>query len=58
MAHATETGGEFRAAAKIVINATGAFGDRLRLIAEPDAAPMIAPSQGIHLVFDGAFLAG
>lgn len=53
-----ETGSEFRAAAKIVINATGAFSDRLRLIAEPDAAPMIAPSQGIHLVFDGAFLAG
>ena len=44
--------------AKVVINATGAFSDRLRRIAEPDAAPMIAPSQGIHLVFDGAFLAG
>jgi glycerol-3-phosphate dehydrogenase len=41
-----------------VINATGAFSDRLRLIAEPDEVPMIAPSQGIHLVFDGAFLAG
>lgn len=53
-----ETGREFHAAAKVVINATGAFSDRLRLIAEPEAAPMIAPSQGIHLVFDSAFLAG
>lgn len=53
-----ESGSEFRAVAKVVINATGAFGDRLRLIAEPDAAPMIVPSQGIHLVFDGAFLSG
>ena len=53
-----ETGEEFHAAAKVVINATGAFSDRLRLAAEPGGAPMIAPSQGIHLVFDGAFLAG
>jgi len=53
-----ETGDELHAAARIVINATGAFSDRLRLIAEPDAASMIAPSQGIHLVFEGAFLAG
>jgi glycerol-3-phosphate dehydrogenase len=53
-----ESGYEFRAGAKVVINATGAFSDRLRLTADPDAAPMIAPSQGIHLVFDGAFLSG
>jgi glycerol-3-phosphate dehydrogenase len=53
-----ETGREFRAAARVVINATGAFSDRLRLLAEPAAAPMIAPSQGVHLVFEAAFLAG
>jgi len=53
-----ETGTQFRAAAKVVINATGAFSDQLRLKAEPSATPMIAPSQGIHLVFDSAFLAG
>lgn len=53
-----ETGQEFHAAAKVVINATGAFSDRLRLAAEPEVVPMIAPSQGIHLVFDGAFLSG
>ena len=53
-----ETGREFHASAKVVINATGAFSDRLRLLAEPGAAPMIVPSQGIHLVFNSAFLAG
>ena len=53
-----ETGEEFRATAKVVINATGAFGDRLRRQADPDSLPMMAPSQGIHLVFDGGFLQG
>ena len=53
-----ETGNEFRATAKVVVNATGAFSDLLRLRAEPSAAPMIAPSQGIHLVFDSSFLQG
>jgi len=51
-----ETGNEFRAAAKVVVNATGAFSDLLRVKAEPDASPMIVPSQGIHLVFDSSFL--
>jgi glycerol-3-phosphate dehydrogenase len=40
-----------------VINATGAFADNVRRMAEPDAAPLIAPSQGVHLVFDRSFLA-
>ncbi|MGA9355031.1 MAG: glycerol-3-phosphate dehydrogenase/oxidase, partial [Terriglobales bacterium] len=53
-----ETGEEFRAVGKVVINATGPSSDRLRLNAESAAAPMIVPSQGIHLVFDGAFLSG
>jgi len=41
-----------------VINATGAFSDLLRRKAEPSSSPMIAPSQGIHLVFDSSFLQG
>jgi len=53
-----ETGNEFRATAKVVVNATGAFSDLLRLQAEPSAAPMIVPSQGIHLVFESSFLQG
>src|SRR5882762_1611644 len=53
-----ETGKEFHASAKVVINATGAFSDTLRLDAEPSATPLIVPSQGIHLVFDSSFLKG
>jgi glycerol-3-phosphate dehydrogenase len=42
--------------ARSVINATGAFSDPIRKIDDPDARPMIAPSQGVHLVLDGSFL--
>ena len=56
VARDTETGEELRASAKVVINATGAFSDRLREKALPSAAPMIKPSQGIHLVFGPEFL--
>ena len=41
-----------------MINATGPFADQLRRKADPSAQPIIAPSQGIHLVFDRSFLAG
>jgi glycerol-3-phosphate dehydrogenase len=53
-----ETGEEFDASGRVVINATGAFSDAVRRMADPQAAAIIAPSQGIHLVFDGSFLAG
>ena len=53
-----ENGREFEAAAKVVVNATGPFSDDLRRKADPSVQPMIAPSQGIHLVLDGSFLAG
>jgi glycerol-3-phosphate dehydrogenase len=55
--HDMETGDEFHAAARVVVNATGPFTDNLRRLADPSAEPMIAPSQGIHLVFDRSFLA-
>jgi glycerol-3-phosphate dehydrogenase len=58
MARDIETGEDFRATAKVVINATGAFTDHLRRAADPSAAPIIAPSQGIHLVFKSEFLPG
>lgn len=51
-----EGGGEFEVAAHVIINATGAFCDSVRQMADPAAQPIIAPSQGIHLVFDGSFL--
>ena len=59
-AHArdAETGEEFTVSARVVINATGPFTDALRRQADASVEPMIAPSQGIHLVFDSSFLAG
>ncbi|MBS1854579.1 MAG: glycerol-3-phosphate dehydrogenase/oxidase [Acidobacteria bacterium] len=53
-----ETGEEFEHRARIVINATGPFADGLRRMAEPGVEPIVAASQGIHLVFDHSFLAG
>ena len=53
-----ETGIEWEARARVVVNATGAFCDTLRQQAEPGTAPMLAASQGIHLVFDRSFLPG
>ena len=58
LARDIESGREFRAAARVVVNAAGPQSDLVRRLVHPDAAPLIAPSQGIHLVFDGSFLPG
>ena len=58
IARDAENGAEFQVAAEVVINATGPFTDELRRQADDSAAPMIAPSQGVHLVFDRSFLPG
>jgi glycerol-3-phosphate dehydrogenase len=58
VAHDAATGQEFRAAARVVVNATGAFCDGVRRLADPAAPPLIAPSQGTHLVFDRSVLPG
>ena len=41
-----ETGNEFSATAKVVVNATGAFSDRLRLQAEPGCCADDSPQPG------------
>src|SRR5215472_252087 len=51
MARDLDNNQEFQASARVVINATGAFTDRVRHMADASLAPMIAPSQGVHLVF-------
>jgi glycerol-3-phosphate dehydrogenase len=53
-----ETGREYTLRARSVINATGAFSDAVRKLDDPAAAPMIAPSQGVHVVLDRSFLPG
>src|SRR5688572_8492907 len=53
-----ETAQRHRIRARSVINATGAFCDAVCAIDDPAAKPMIAPSQGVHLVLDKPFLPG
>jgi glycerol-3-phosphate dehydrogenase len=53
-----ETDRQHTLRARCVINATGAFCDSIRTMDDPTARPIIAPSQGVHLVLDGSFLSG
>jgi glycerol-3-phosphate dehydrogenase len=53
-----ETGAHYRLAARAVINAAGVFSDEVCRMDAPDAEPVIAPSQGIHIVLDQSFLPG
>lgn len=53
-----ESSDEIEVRARAIINATGVHGDRVRKMDEPTAAPLLTPSQGIHLVVDATFLPG
>ena len=53
-----ESGLEYRIDARVVINAGGVFVDAVRQLDDQLAAPVIAPSQGVHLVLDRSFLPG
>jgi glycerol-3-phosphate dehydrogenase len=53
-----ESGKDLQVDAKVVINATGAFCDAVRRMVHTQTTAMIAPSQGVHLVFDRSFLPG
>src|SRR6266567_3942516 len=54
----SETSREYRLRGRVVVNATGVFTDQVRRLDDPEAAPVIAPSQGVHLVLDRSFLPG
>lgn len=51
-----ETKKEYSLNAKLVINATGVFVDDILQLDVPEKAPLVRPSQGVHLVLDGTFL--
>jgi glycerol-3-phosphate dehydrogenase len=53
-----ETGRTHHLPARCVINATGPFCDALRQQDDPAAPPLIAPSQGVHIVLDRSFVPG
>jgi glycerol-3-phosphate dehydrogenase len=56
--HDAETGDEAEVRARVVINATGIFADGLRRMDDPASPPLLAPSQGVHLVLDRRFQPG
>jgi len=58
LARDLESGAEFRASARIVINAAGPFCDDIRKMANPEAPAMVAASRGSHVVLDRSFLPG
>jgi len=51
-------GREFEVWARVVVSATGVFTDEVRRLDDPDAEPLVVPSQGIHLVLEREFLGG
>jgi glycerol-3-phosphate dehydrogenase len=53
-----ETGERKTAAANVIVNATGPFCDSVRQLADSRATQLVAPSQGVHLVFAKRFLPG
>jgi glycerol-3-phosphate dehydrogenase len=44
--------------AKMIVNATGVFADKILKLDNPQASKTIQPSQGIHLILDLEFLGG
>ncbi|MDZ4719314.1 MAG: glycerol-3-phosphate dehydrogenase/oxidase [Roseiflexaceae bacterium] len=53
-----ETGVEFTAVARAVVNATGVYVDAVRSLDEPQSKPILSPSQGVHIVLDRSFMPG
>jgi glycerol-3-phosphate dehydrogenase len=53
-----ENGEPLTVTARVVINATGPFSDHVRQMDHSDAQPIIAPSQGVHIVLDRSFIPG
>ncbi|WBA43836.1 FAD-dependent oxidoreductase [Hymenobacter canadensis] len=57
-AHDQETGRAYALRAKVVVNATGVFVDEVLRLDTPAAAPLVRPSQGVHVVLPADFLPG
>ncbi|SHJ47897.1 glycerol-3-phosphate dehydrogenase [Hymenobacter daecheongensis DSM 21074] len=53
-----ETGQPYELRAKVVVNATGVFVDEVLCLDQPAAAPLVRPSQGVHVVLPRTFLPG
>jgi glycerol-3-phosphate dehydrogenase len=49
---------EYQIEGRVIINASGVFSDQVRRLDDPGIKPMIAPSQGVHIILDKSFLPG
>src|SRR5436305_5152015 len=58
LARDAESGEEHAVRARVVVNAAGVFADAVRHLDDPASPPVIAPSQGVHLVLDRSFQPG
>jgi glycerol-3-phosphate dehydrogenase len=56
--HDLESGERFEVRGRVIVNATGVFADAVRRMDNPNAASLIVPSQGVHLVLPRRFLPG
>lgn len=53
-----ESGESYLLQARCVVNATGVFVDEILHMDDPDAPPLVRPSQGVHIILDKDFLKG
>jgi len=53
-----ESGEVHEAWGRVVVNAAGIFTDAVRRLDDAAAEPVVAPSQGVHVVLDRSFLRG
>jgi len=53
-----ENGDTYQLQAKSIVNATGVFVDEIIHMDDPQAAPLVRPSQGVHIVLEQDFLRG
>jgi len=51
-----ETGLAYQLKAKVVVNATGVFVDKLLQMDKPEDRPLVRPSQGVHVVIERSFM--
>jgi glycerol-3-phosphate dehydrogenase len=58
LARDAESGAEHEVRARAVINAAGVFADAVRCLDDAESAPLLALSQGVHLVLDRSFQPG
>lgn len=53
-----ETGESFSVLGKVIVNATGPQVDEIRQLDQPGIEPIVAPSQGVHIVLERSFIPG